>query len=310
MHLISCQPIHRQVNLESLKPVLQPQTNAVITRPSAASAPPWFHHTNPPVFSPSPETAHPTPSPIPISPSPSPQAGQSPFQSRAAGGFSGGSGGAGSPPGFEQPIQNTLMIQDVFLNGQSVAGAAAPTGIQANYQGKQVTLTVRGYFGDPNVDETAAVLNNGILLEVVSTTSEQIVLKLETGLIPDLYLSGPHNLRLQIQSTELRTKIRVGEPEVPVILFPQLKTIIPIKDSAQKLVGFQVAGQYFMRNPYFSTARIDSQDVRVESVTRSGSDDLLALPVPQGFDTTPGLQHTLSYATPFGSLSLTFTLQP
>lgn len=305
--LSSCQAVKPQTAL----PTVEKQSILPMASRSTAPTPSPVRMSveqpvNPMSSSPPVPTAHPPPKPLPFA-SVMPSSKQTTVPEQIPRGSGEGSGGATPILSAPEPSVKTLGIQNVLIDGQSIFGNNAPSALRGNYQGKRIRLTVQGYFGDAELADIAAVLNNGLSLQVLSVTSEQMVLELNTAFIPDLYLSGPHHLRVLVHASEIRANIRLGEPDDAQILFPQLEEITPELDSQQLLTGFRVKGQYFMRNPFFAQAKIDGQAVMIQPATRAGNADEMLILLPTPFDATPHRHHTLAYATPFGSLAFTST---
>lgn len=202
------------------------------------------------------------------------------------------------------------MIQDVRVAGQSIQGERAPGAIQTSYTGKRIALEVLGRFAATDKAQVAAVLNNGLDLEVLSVADGRIVLELDTAGVVDLYLAGPHTLRVRVGDALLKTTIQVGSPDEGLVPFPRIDTLTPHYESDGSLKRLEVSGLYFPRNPYFAKALIDDRAVTIESVSREDGQDRMLLRLPPELSLRAGAELSLIYATPFGSFRRSFQLAP
>lgn len=212
-------------------------------------------------------------------------------------------GGLGSnipnitPPTVPQEFL-TPSIQDVLIQGNSIQAGTGSAALQPNFDGKMLVLTISGHFGSALLRDIAAVLDNGIYFKPISISSQQLTLELDTKGIPDLYLAGPHKLRLRIGDNLLQTYILIGAPDVSLILFPEINAV-----NIQGNNTLEIIGKYFMRNPFFSELRLNQDKLNIISVSNNGNNDVLIAEIPIELSHE---EQILVYSTPFGNTRFGF----
>ncbi|MBT9544434.1 MAG: hypothetical protein IV090_03515 [Candidatus Sericytochromatia bacterium] len=224
----------------------------------------------------------------------------SPISSAAAGAL-GGSPTGGSPnitpPTVVQEFL-TPSIQDVLIQGNSIQAGTGSAALHPNFDGKMVELIISGHFGSAQLTDVAAVLNNDIHFKPTSISPQQLTLELDTKWIPDLYLAGPHKLRLRIGANLLQIYIVIGAPDTPLILFPEINAVNLKGDNTLEIIG-----KYFMRNPFFSELRLNQDKLNIISVSNDGNNDVLIAEAPSELANE---EHQLIYSTPFGNTRFRF----
>src|SRR5690606_7823493 len=95
------------------------------------------------------------------------------------------------------PPNNQPAISDLRLpEGPSVLGKEAPGALRADYTGGTITLHAIGYFFDPQPQQVSLKLNNSLDFALTATSNYVLTFTLNTQQIPDLYLEGPHWIKL------------------------------------------------------------------------------------------------------------------
>jgi hypothetical protein len=246
-----------------------------------------------------------------------------------------------TPNWYNQPPQTglnktpDLTIQDVWLDGQSIQGALAPSAIHPDWEGDPLELVIKGNFEnkkgkdltpkaflftlEPSIllrsmapDETEpssrVLLDDAILLSPISVSGSEIRVKLPKAGLPELFLNGLHKLTLIRNRYYFDTQIQVGEPLLaPPIgaLQPQIASIEVLRNDKGKVRFLRCTGSGLMLMPKFSFAQVDSefafgyQSQIVQTEEGRSYETLIHIPDPASFDLNP--QHSLTYATPFGT---------
>ncbi|PIW14650.1 hypothetical protein COW36_21675, partial [bacterium (Candidatus Blackallbacteria) CG17_big_fil_post_rev_8_21_14_2_50_48_46] len=152
-----------------------------------------------------------------------------------------------------------LLITDIQLteSGASVFGPTAPAALTPDYAGSPLRLTLKGKFerrGEkelklknflfqyepPLVQQSfvgkepkaRVLLDDSILLQVETVSATEIVARLNTQLLPDLYLKGNHRLSVELGEWYTDALLNVGEP-VPVEysrLQPQIESVEVLRE--------------------------------------------------------------------------------
>lgn len=232
-----------------------------------------------------------------------------------------------------------LLITDVKLadTGQSLMNTSSGASIEPDYAGKSFHLTLTGKFEEnrkalpqagfafaltpplfltsvspeKNEPPSRLVLDDAVLLSVESVTATEIQATLETRAIPDLYLAGWHKLTLIHGNYYTDALIRVGKP-VPLAnaLQPSVTSIEVVRNERHEPRYLKVKGQNLMIQPLFSYSTVDQVFVFSDRTSVSEKDGqtewetLTLIPDPKTFDRLA--QHTLAYATPFGTVLKNF----
>lgn len=189
-------------------------------------------------------------------------------------------------------------IEDIRIAGSSIKAGSGSNQLHADFNGKVIDLEVLGEFGNVSLTTVAAVLNNGVDFVPMSASRQQLVFQLDTTAIPDLYLAGPHKMRVRAGELLLEAHITVGAPDTPLILFPELHTVTVQADGSLEIIG-----QHFMRNPFFAELRLNQSKLKIVSVSRQADHDRMVAEIDGSLVQQA---HELSYATPFGNTRLTF----
>jgi len=196
------------------------------------------------------------------------------------------------------------VIHDLRLpDGPSVLGNQAPGALRADYTGGQITLHAIGYFFDPLPQDVSLRLNNSLDFSLTTASNHVLTFSMSTEKIPDLYLEGPHWLKLQVGNTVLEDQLRVGAPITQVNLFPSLASAELVSAASGHTV-LQVVGSHLMLNPRFAQARIDDQVVPVLQVQLQGEQAMMQVQLPENFSAQGS--HELIYSTSFGVAFQTF----
>ncbi|PIQ25464.1 hypothetical protein COW36_20685 [bacterium (Candidatus Blackallbacteria) CG17_big_fil_post_rev_8_21_14_2_50_48_46] len=179
-------------------------------------------------------------------------------------------------------------------------GPEALGAIQANYSGKEIVLTLTGFF--PGVlSNTEVYLDNEISLELVSSSQTEIQARFNTRNIPDLYLVGnQHTLSVFLPSQTLKVQVRVGPPEQSQNLAPQILSVSVQRDSENQPENILIKGQNLMLNSLFAQVTLDGQILETFESGFEEQDTRLLLGLPEDGDFSPGMSHRLSYISPFG----------
>ncbi len=229
-----------------------------------------------------------------------------------------------------------LLISDVTLddeNNQSIVGTAATAAIVPDYAGKAIGLTLTGSFKDAEGDaltmseflftlapplvqqtfigtepEARVLLDDSILLEVVSVSATEIKAVLQSEKLPDLYLKGLHRLSVEQGDWYTDTLIQVGEPVAPESsLAPSILSAEVIRENDGSARFVKLTGANFMLYPKFSYATIDGLfgfGFQTEVLADGTSETLVHIPDPGAFDQQN--EHQIIYATPYGVVLTAF----
>ncbi|MGE3725020.1 MAG: hypothetical protein AB7I41_05690 [Candidatus Sericytochromatia bacterium] len=228
-----------------------------------------------------------------------------------------------------------LTITDVWLNGQSIQGPNAPSLLRPEWDGQPLELVLKGQFENkkdkdlklkaflftleptvllrsmaPNENEPTAriLLDDAILLTPLSVSGTEIRVKLPQEGLPDLFLRGLHKLTLIKNHFYFDTQIKVGEPLAAPptgALQPQIQSIEVVRNNKGQPRFLRCTGSGLMLMPKFSYAQVDSefafgyQSQIVQNEATREYETLIHIPDPDSFDLNA--QHTLTYATPFGT---------
>ncbi|MBT9548354.1 MAG: hypothetical protein IV090_23380 [Candidatus Sericytochromatia bacterium] len=222
-----------------------------------------------------------------------------------------------------------LLITDILLTetGEKVMGPNAPAALRPDYAGTEIRLTIQGQFEkrnekafklkeflfqlEPplvqqsfvgNEPQARVLLDDSILLQVESVTATEIKARLNTKLLPDLYLKGNHRLSIELNRWYTDALLNVGEP-APVelsALQPQIESVEVLRERG-KPMHIKLTGKGFMVFPKFSYATIDGEfgfGYQTEVTADGAAETVVHIPDPASFDLNP--RHTVIYATPFG----------
>jgi hypothetical protein len=222
-----------------------------------------------------------------------------------------------------------LLITDILLTetGEKVMGPDAPAALTPDYAGAEIRLTLKGQFEKRNEKafklkdflfqlesplvqqsfignepQARVLLDDSILLQVESVTATEIKARLNTKLLPDLYLKGNHRLSVELNRWYTDALLNVGEPvSVDVSsLQPQIASVEVLRERGKPL-HIKLTGRGFMVFPKFSYATIDGEfgfGYQTEVAADGSAETVVHIPDPQSFDLNP--KHTVIYATPFG----------
>lgn len=228
-----------------------------------------------------------------------------------------------------------LLIEDVRLTDTNVSilGKAAPGSIEPDYAGKAVALTLTGIFKDaqqapfpltdflftlapPLVQQTfvgaepqaRVLLDDSILLEVLSVSETEIQAVLQTEKLPDLYLKGLHKLSVEQEDWYTDALIQVGDPLPPAgSLMPSITSVEILRDTQNRPRHLRLTGQNFMVYPKFSYTTIDGAfgfGYQTEVTADGQFETLVHIPDPDAFEQQS--EHAVIMATPFGVAFKTF----
>lgn len=315
--LNACQPQAAQPVQTRTAPMPEAPAISDTARPGPVASPRPTPTTAPAATGRSPtlvEQPIPTASPTPTQPAHTGSAAGS------SSGGSSGSGGSGGPPASSAPANpptptptplpiptptappdGVPVIHDLRLpDGPSVLGNSAPGALRADYTGGQISLQAIGYFFDPLAQDVSLRLNNSLDFSLQEASNYVLHFGLDTGQIPDLYLEGPHWIRLQVGSTVIEDQLRVGAAITPAHLYPALLSAALVSSTDGQTV-LEVVGTHLMRNPRFAQARINDQVVPVLQVwpTAQQNQALMHVRLPDNF--TASGSHDLTYSSPFGT---------
>ena len=229
-----------------------------------------------------------------------------------------------------------LLITDIVLTatGESIMGPSAVTGLRPDYAGTDIGLTLKGQFEKRNDKEfklkdflfqlesplvqqsfigkepqARVLLDDSILLQVESVTKTEIKVRLNTQLLPDLYLKGNHRLSIELDRWYTDALLNVGEP-APVevsALQPRIDSVEVLRDDRGKPLHVRLKGKGFMVFPKFSYTTFSTPGdetgefgfgFQTEVNADGGAETVVHIPDPNSFDLNPS--HTVIYASPFG----------
>ena len=222
-----------------------------------------------------------------------------------------------------------LLITDILLTetGEKVMGPNAPVALTPNYAGEDIRLTIKGQFEKRNEKafklkdflfqlesplvqqsfvgnepQARVLIDDSILLQVESVAATEIKVRLNSKLLPDLYLKGNHRLSVELNRWYTDALLHVGEP-APVdvsALQPQIGSVEVLWERG-KPMHIKLSGRGFKVFPKFSYATIDGEfgfGYQTEVTADGSAETEVHIPDPQSFDLNP--RHTVIYATPFG----------
>ena len=222
-----------------------------------------------------------------------------------------------------------LLITDILLTetGEKVMGPNAPAALRPDYAGTEIRLTIQGQFEKRNEKafklkdflfqlesplvqqsfvgnepQARVLLDDSILLQVESVSATEIKARLNSKLLPDLYLKGNHRLSVELNRWYTDALLNVGEP-APVelsALQPQIEGVEVLRERG-KPMHIKLTGRGFMVFPKFSDVTIDGEfgfGYQTEVTADGTAETVVHIPDPQSFDLNP--KHTVIYATPFG----------
>lgn len=228
-----------------------------------------------------------------------------------------------------------LTISDVLFNGQSIQGPLATAVLQPTWEDAPLELRITGNFENkkdkdlalksflftlepsvlvrsmaPNENEPNArvLLNDAILLTPTAVSGNEIRVQLPQAGIPDLYLKGLHKLTVIKNRYYFDTQIKVGTPLAAPqagVLTPHFDKIEVVRNHQGKPRFLRCTGKGLMLTVKFSYAEVDSafafgyQSQIVQDEATTAYETLIHIPDPDSFDLNS--QHTLTYATPFGT---------
>ncbi len=222
-----------------------------------------------------------------------------------------------------------LLITDIVLTatGESIMGPSALIGLRPDYAGTEIGLTIKGQFEKRNEKafklkdflfqfetplvqqsfigkepQARVLLDDSILLQVESVTKTEIKVRLNTQLLPDLYLKGNHRLSIELDRWYTDALLNVGEP-APVevsALQPRIESVEVLRERGKPL-HIKLTGRGFLVFPKFSYATIDGEfgfGYQTEVMADGSAETVVHIPDPNSFDLNP--HHNLVYVTPFG----------
>lgn len=230
-----------------------------------------------------------------------------------------------------------LQLNDVLLKSSqsSLLTNQGTLAVRPDYSGVQIPLILKGSFRkskkaalessdfafqyeQPLLHQTfltprpeaRILLDQSILLEVISVSEDEIACVLHTQAIPDLYLKGSHRLSIEYGDQVSEQWINIGEPEeTRESLSPRIESVRVLNNDEQKPALLLLKGQHFMLYPKYAYAMIDEHFVfgYQTEIFRDGTAQSL-LHLPENFDVSTS--HTLMYATPFGTQFFRFGGNP
>lgn len=146
------------------------------------------------------------------------------------------------------------------------------------------------------------LLDDSVLLEVVSVSATEIKVILQSEKLPDLYLKGLHRLSVEHGDWYTDTLIQVGDPVAPESdLTPTIDSIEIKRNPSGLPMQIRVLGNNFMVYPKFSHSTIDGLfgfGFQTEVFADGRFEMLVHISNPETFDQRS--EHTLIMATPFG----------
>ncbi len=226
-----------------------------------------------------------------------------------------------------------LQLNDVRLKNTqtSVLIDQGVGAVLSDYNGSQIPLVLQGNFRKtkklalesadfafqyewPLLHQTflnekpvaRVLLDQSLLLEVISVSESEIEAVLHTQSVPDLYLKGSHRLSIEYGGFVTEQWISIGEPKaLSESLSPRIEHVDIVNNDQQQPALLLLKGQHFMLYPKYAYAMVDDQFVfgYQTEVFREGNAQT-RLHVPENFD--PNIPHTLMYATPFGTQFFSF----
>lgn len=228
-----------------------------------------------------------------------------------------------------------LLITDVVLTetGTSILGKGAPGSLVPDYAGKEVGLTLKGTFKDnrqalksknflftlesPLTQQTftfegkepksRVLLNDSVLLEVVSVSATEIRAVLQTKHLLDVYLKGLHKLTVEHENWFTDCLIQIGEPVATTAdLRPRIESVEILRERG-KALHLRLEGGGFLVFPKLVYATIDGAFgfAYQTEVLEDGSGSIIVhIPDPAAFGRQTS--HTVTLATPFGVAFKTF----
>jgi len=228
----------------------------------------------------------------------------------AAAGSAGSSGSSVSMPASAAfmapaPVSATASWQltDVQLaHGASIVSDDGPAAIQSDYTGLELELVLLGSFGTSpfSPQDVSVILDNGIVLQVLSVQTDTIRARLNTQGIPDLYLVGnDHLLQLQLPQATFRKRVRVGPPERPMALTPVIQAAELIRDDHGQPVQMRLRGQHLMFNKHFAQVRVNQQVMPI-LFTQFENNQSVSTVSLSGPEFQPASVYEVVLSTPFG----------
>lgn len=150
-----------------------------------------------------------------------------------------------------------------------------------------------------NSPKCRVVMDNSILWDVVSVSTDTILIQLDTKGLGEFYLTGLHQLALETPSRREKKSILVGTPVTTADLRPVISQVSLLKDAAQKPAYLKIQGAQLMVNPALVRITVDGV-LGFPAFMQVLSDDTweTLVPVQETFD--PEQEHTVQYTTPFG----------
>jgi hypothetical protein len=235
-----------------------------------------------------------------------------------------------------QTSHHVLTISDVVLTetGQSIVGKDAPGAIQPVYTTDHfISLTLRGTFQtapsttlehmattlEPGLvalsflgkqPSVRVLMNRSILLQPVSASEHEIIVKLNSRAIPDLWLAGSsHELSVEAGELIARTQVKVGTPLEDLInLSPVIHQVEILRDSDNKPINLRLTGLNLMHYYRFSHIQVDSKPVFGHQCAVIDENGVLkwekTVHLPQDFSESG--THTITYISPFGGVISSF----
>lgn len=220
-----------------------------------------------------------------------------------------------------------LVLQDVILADSqiSILGSEAFAEIHPDFQGHFENLVLRGVFKnrggalpindflfsfEPHLlqqtfigkaPQARILLDQSVLLQVVSSNENEIIARLDTTAVPDFYLKGLHRISVEYGNYYTDGLIKIGEPVETDNLSPIIERSEVVYENNKKPRFIRLYGKHFMVNPKFSYALVDGEfafGFQTDVLDNGSAETLIHIPDPRQFDIAS--QHEIMYATPFG----------
>lgn len=226
--------------------------------------------------------------------------------------------------------KDKIKINDVLLNNQSIVGDKAKTSIEPDFSGKTIELSIKGVFNAEEMSmknalfeyekglfnqsivdkkpKTRILIDESIILTILSISKSEIKAKVNLKWIPDFYLKGLHSLRVIADDKSDKVFIKIGIPVPISTLSPKIASVEVLKnnndkddDKNGKEKLLKITGSNFMMYSRFSYSTIDGifSSGDITNILDDGSfETVIHIPNSKKLDLTK--KHTLMYATPFG----------
>ena len=241
--------------------------------------------------------------------------------------------------------QVQLLIEDILLTPENVSvfGPEASAAVTPDLTGGSIPLTIKGSFtkeskkplplkefrftyAPPLIQQTfigekpqaRVLLDDAILLEVISSTATELKVLLNPKDYIDLYLKGLHKISVEYKDYYTDALISIGEGAIPPrTLEPQIESVEILydddkdsddKDSDDKNIkkirksyNIRLKGTNFMLNPKYYYTLIDGEfgfGHQTEVMQDGSYETVVHLPEPKVF--AQKTEHQVIFVTPFG----------